>query len=89
MSREQLVDGYASGRIGRRAFVKGLAALGVTGAAAVAYADALAASPAPRGAGSVKADLYDLYPPSNPTPPTEAAGAGAARPIVAAPTFTG
>ena len=96
MSREELVEGYASGRVSRRVFVKGLVALGVTGTAAVAYANALGANalgatPVPR-AGSVHADVYDVYPPetpATPTDPTQVAGAGAAAPVAAQPSFTG
>ena len=88
MSREELVEGYASGRVSRRVFVKGLVALGVTGTAAVAYANALGATPAPR-AGSVHADVYDVYPPVPPTDPSQVAGAGAAAPVAASPSFTG
>ncbi|MFN8027178.1 MAG: hypothetical protein U0W40_12710 [Acidimicrobiia bacterium] len=89
MSREELVEGYTSGRVSRRVFVKGLVALGVTGTAAVAYANALGAAPTftPRQA---VADLYDLYPPEPPAQdPTNVAGAGAAAPVAAAPAFTG
>jgi hypothetical protein len=91
MSREELVNGYAAGHVGRRVFVKGLVALGVTGAAAIAYADALAAAPAPRAAGGVTADLYDLYPPAT-TPPSGSstvAGGGVTAPVDVQPTFTG
>lgn len=87
MSREELVEGYAAGRVSRRVFVKGLVALGVTGSAAIAYANALAAAPAaPRG--SVHADLYDVYPPVIPNDP-DTAGAGVAAPVAVQPTFTG
>jgi hypothetical protein len=41
MSRQELVDAYVSGQIGRRAFVRGLVALGVSAGAATAYAAAL------------------------------------------------
>ncbi len=87
MSREELVAGYASGRVSRRVFVKGLVALGVTGTAAVAYANALAAAPASTPRQAVSADVYDVYPPA--TDPSDVAGAGAAAPVAASPTFTG
>jgi hypothetical protein len=95
LSREELVSGYAAGRLSRRVFIRGLVALGVSGGAALAYADALGASPAPRPAGrGATADLYppgDLYPPPTPptTQPTEIAVRTAALPVAAQPTFTG
>lgn len=86
MSREELVSGYAAGRVSRRVFVKGLVALGVSGAAAVAYANALGTGPTPR-ASAAAADLYDQYDLYPSTPP--AVGAGAAVPVSAQPAFTG
>ena len=86
MSREELVSGYTSGRLSRRVFVKGLVALGVTGTAAVAYANALAAAPAATPRQTLSADVYDVYPPED---PSNVAGAGAAAPVAAAPAFTG
>ena len=44
MSREQLVDEYVEGRLRRKAFVRKLAALGVSVASALTYADRLALS---------------------------------------------
>jgi hypothetical protein len=41
VSRQDLVQAYVSGQIGRRAFVRGLVALGVSTSAAAAYAAAL------------------------------------------------
>lgn len=41
MSRHELIDGYISGTINRRAFVQGLTALGVTAGVAASYAVAL------------------------------------------------
>jgi hypothetical protein len=41
VSRQDLVQAYVSGQIGRRAFVRGLVALGVSTSAAAAYATAL------------------------------------------------
>jgi hypothetical protein len=57
MSRQDLVDAYVSGQVGRRAFVRGLVALGVSASAAAAYADALKPSE------TEAADLQDLYVP--------------------------
>lgn len=41
MSRQDLVESYVSGHIDRRAFVRGLVALGISASAATAYATAL------------------------------------------------
>jgi hypothetical protein len=54
MSRHQLVDAYVSGQIGRRAFVRGLVALGMSASAAAAYAAALN----PAEAAPIDDDFY-------------------------------
>ncbi|MCU0311946.1 MAG: hypothetical protein MUE36_13495 [Acidimicrobiales bacterium] len=96
MSREQLVEAYVGGRMGRRVFIRGLVALGVSTAAALTYADALSASTGPFTAAAD--DLYagadDLYPPTDAqgdqaTRGGAGAGAGAASPVSARPRFTG
>ncbi len=48
MSRHELVDAYLSGTINRRAFVRGLTALGVSVNVAAAYAVALQSATAAR-----------------------------------------
>src|SRR3712207_5979766 len=61
MSRHELVDAYISGTINRRAFVRGLTALGVSAGMAAAYAVALQPAAA-QGGGVVPGDYdYDDY----------------------------
>jgi hypothetical protein len=63
MSRHELVDAYVSGAINRRAFVRGLTALGVSAGVAASYAVAL--QPAAAGGGG---DGYDYdYDGTNPS----------------------
>ena len=59
MSRHELVDAYISGTINRRAFVRGLTALGVSAGVAASYAVALQPAAAAQGGGVVDADVYD------------------------------
>lgn len=62
MSRHELVDAYVSGTINRRAFVRGLTALGVSAGVAASYAVAL--QPAAAGNQGVPGDYdydYDDY----------------------------
>src|SRR5437867_12764425 len=44
MSKDELTSAYSAGQISRRAFIRGLMAVGVTAGAAVAYAETLAPS---------------------------------------------
>jgi hypothetical protein len=56
-ARNQLIDAYLAGAIPRRAFVRGLTALGVSAGVAASYAVALRPGPA-----TVAAEvLYDYY----------------------------
>ena len=57
MSKRELVDAYAEGRISRRMFVRGLVTVGVTVTAAVMYADQLAVG-APTSRARQAGDLY-------------------------------
>jgi hypothetical protein len=61
MSRQDLVEGYVAGHVGRREFIRGLVALGMSASVATAYAVALSpeASAAKRRAASL--DFYDFY----------------------------
>lgn len=98
MSEEELVGAYAAGSVSRRVFIRGLVAMGVSAGAAIAYADALSAQ-APKGAA--RPDVYDVYPPQQPTATTTVGigpgdvgatglGKGGAAPSVEArPKFTG
>ncbi len=80
MSKRELVDSYVAGRISRRMFVRGLLTVGVTAAAAVAYADTLAVG-APMSRRRQASDLYqDLYS-GNETAPASA--------LTTDPNFTG
>lgn len=96
MSREELVEAYVDGRVGRRVFMKSLVALGVSAAAAVTYADALSAAVAPTaGAAAIAdgSDGYDMYDMGTETGSGSegdgVASAGAARPVSSRPRFTG
>lgn len=64
MSRHELVNAYVTGTINRRAFVRGLTALGVSAGVAASYA--LALQPA-----AAAMDDYDYY--GNPTSPATGA----------------
>jgi hypothetical protein len=64
MSRIELLEAFMNGRIGRRAFVRGLVGLGVSMAFAVACSDALSPRTTPgvglkREGGDSDDDLYD------------------------------
>jgi len=93
MSREELVEAYVDGRVGRRVFMKSLVALGVSAAAAVTYADALSAAVAPTAGAAAIADGYDMYDMGTETGSGSegdgVASAGAARPVSSRPRFTG
>jgi len=62
MSRQDLIQAYVSGRISRRAFLRGMAAVGMSLTTAAALADDLRAAPAPgsppRGGRDVYGDVY-------------------------------
>jgi hypothetical protein len=49
MTRHELIDAFVSGQIGRRDFVRGLTALGVSAGAALAYSNTLAPKTAAAG----------------------------------------
>ena len=57
MSREELVGAYVDGHLSRRVFIRSLVAVGVSAAAAITYADTLAAAASP---GVAPADSYSL-----------------------------
>lgn len=57
MSRNQLIESYQSGRIGRRTFVKGMVGLGMSATLATALADKVRA--ASTTSGSSSDDTYD------------------------------
>jgi hypothetical protein len=60
MSRDELLDAYVGGDLGRRAFVHGLVALGVSIEVAVAHAVALKGAPgSTEGVDDVDADAGD------------------------------
>lgn len=96
MSREELVGAYVDGHMGRRVFISGLVALGVSAAAAVTYADSLSAATIPTTTSTT-----DIYNPTSSTTSTttststtaggavSADQAGKAAAVPAAPTFTG
>ncbi len=69
MARHELVEAYLHGRISRRTFVERLTALGVSSAAALAYAQTLsvpaAAREARRGAHGLRATFQQDYPVSD------------------------
>jgi hypothetical protein len=56
MSRNQLIDSYQTGRIGRRTFIKGMVGLGLSASVATALADKVRAVPA---STAPKDDIYD------------------------------
>ena len=45
MAKQELVEAYIQGRIGRREFIKGLSALGLSTATAIGFAKGLKAAP--------------------------------------------
>jgi hypothetical protein len=61
MSQEDLIDAYQSGRIGRRAFVRGLVRTGLTLTAATGFASVLAACSDVTGVQRVAASQHDFY----------------------------
>jgi hypothetical protein len=65
VARNDLIEAYQNGRISRRAFVRGMMALGVSASVAVSLADGVAAAPAGRTSGfrGSNADVYedDVY----------------------------
>jgi hypothetical protein len=58
MSKRELIDAYVSGAINRRAFVRGLTALGLTASLAAAYAVALQPAAARKRKG---VDFYEEF----------------------------
>jgi hypothetical protein len=61
MSRRDLVDGYLAGNVGRREFIRGLVALGMSASAATAYAVALSSEAAAAKRRAASFDFYDFY----------------------------
>jgi hypothetical protein len=88
MSREELIREYEAGRLSRRAFVKGLAALGVSGAAAIAYANMLGPTPTPP-AHAASSDLYGDHPGDHTDQPPAPSGGTAAGAVSIQPNFAG
>jgi hypothetical protein len=65
MSREQLVELYLRGQIGRRTFIRKLVKAGISITAAATYAELLVPQPALAGARGARGDLYSA---NNPKP---------------------
>jgi len=63
VARNDLIEAYQNGRISRRAFVRGMMALGVSASVAVSLADGVAAAPAGRTSRVLSSDVYedDVY----------------------------
>lgn len=64
MSEKDLIDAYQSGRIGRRAFVRGLVTTGISLTAATGFASVLAASSDVLGvqrAAPLRSEFYNFY----------------------------
>jgi hypothetical protein len=59
MSQPELVEAYRSGRIGRRAFVRGLVGLGMSMSVATAMADRVRAQSGTPVASPAPDDVYD------------------------------
>lgn len=80
MSKDELVDGYREGTISRRAFMRGMVALGVTLGTSVVYASALAAPRAgPRAGGREYPPHGREYPTSGTPPGSDPPGGGHGR----------
>lgn len=60
MSRHELIDGYISGTVNRRAFVQGLTVLGVAAGVAASYAVALQPAEARHQRDCFYNDFYDF-----------------------------
>jgi hypothetical protein len=63
VARNDLIEAYQNGRISRRAFVRGMMALGVSASVAVSLADGVRAAPGARKASLRSDDVYedDVY----------------------------
>jgi hypothetical protein len=63
VARNDLIEAYQNGRISRRAFVRGMMALGVSASVAVSLADGVRAAPGGRKASLRSDDVYedDVY----------------------------
>lgn len=68
MARNELIEAYQNGRISRRAFVRGMMALGVSASVAVSLADGVRAAPSAGSKRAVSEDVYgntgDVYDPA-------------------------
>lgn len=71
MSRHELVNAYISGTINRRAFVRGLMALGVSAGVAASYAVALRPTAAAPGDADYYDDYYDGVSTTSPSGPAD------------------
>lgn len=77
MSQPELVEAYRSGRIGRRAFVKGLVGLGMSVSVATAMADRVRAQDSTPVASPTPDDVYGTPTPVPGVPVTELPNTGA------------
>jgi hypothetical protein len=59
VARNDLIEAYQNGRISRRAFVRGMMALGVSASVAVSLADGVRAAPGARRSSLRGSDVYD------------------------------
>ena len=75
VARNDLIEAYQNGRISRRAFVRGMMALGVSASVAVKLADGVRAAPGAQTKGAHRDDAYeDVY--ALPSTGTGAPGSG-------------
>jgi hypothetical protein len=59
VARNDLIEAYQNGRISRRAFVRGMMALGVSASVAVSLAEGVRAAPGAGNRRSLRDDAYD------------------------------
>jgi hypothetical protein len=83
MSQPELVDAYRSGRIGRRQFVRGMIALGMSVSVATAMADRVRAQSATPAASPTPDDVYGEPEPVTQLPNTGSTNDGVATGTVA------
>ncbi len=83
MSQPELFDAYRSGRIGRRQFVQGLLALGMSVSVATAMADRVRAQSATPAASPTPDDVYGEPDPVTQLPNTGSTGDGVATGTIA------
>jgi hypothetical protein len=77
VARNDLIEAYQNGRISRRAFVRGMMALGVSASVAVSLADGVRAAPGARKVAVQRDDAYeDTYSSGGGTTTLPSTGAG-------------